>query len=465
MTALSLAFPPARLSAAGPALAMLLASLGTSIANIALPRLGEAFAAPFAVVQWVVLGYLLAVTVAIVAAGRLGDRYGHRRMLAVGLWVYTLAAALAAMAPSVWMLVAARVAQGFGAALMMALPVALLRETTPPERLGRAMGLMGTTSAIGTALGPAMGGVLITLADWRAIFALLAGLGLIALTVVGRGERPRRPAAQAPDRAGAALFALAVMAYALAMTAGPGRPVWMLGLLFGAAGAIWALAWVSRRASAPFLPLQSLTAPSLRAALLTNMLVTTVMMATLVVGPFYLTRGLGLNPWLAGVTMAIGPVTSALTGLPAGRLVDRAGSLFVLRLGLVISIGGALLMALLPVRIGFWGYVAAIALMPPGFQMFQAAITTRVMEPATPSERGLISGLLSLSRNLGLVTGASLMPAIFGWVTGSQGGAGSEAAAAGHGLMVTFVLAAVLLALALGLTGALTLRQPRLNPR
>lgn len=452
MSVLSLTAPRARLSAAGPALAMLLASLGTSIANIALPRLAETFEAPFGVVQWVVLGYLLAVTVAIVAAGRLGDRYGHRRMLALGLWGYTLGAVLGAIAPSIWLLIAARVVQGFGAALMMALPVALLRETTPPERLGRAMGLMGTTSAIGTALGPALGGVLIAAADWRAIFALLAGLGLVSLATAGGGERPPGTGGRVPDRAGAAFFALAVMAYALAMTAGPRHPIWMAALLLGAGIGVWRLRSVSRCAAAPFLPLSSLAAPGLRATLMTNSLVTTVMMATLVVGPFYLTRGLGLTAWQAGLTMAIGPVTSALTGVPAGRLVDRAGSLFVARVGLTVSIGGALLMALLPVRIGLWGYVAAIAMMPPGFQMFQAAITTRVMETAAMSERGLISGLLNLSRNLGLVTGASLMTAVFGWVAGSHEMAALGAAATGKGLTATFLLAAGLLLVALGLT-------------
>lgn len=454
MYVLSLTATRARLTAAGPALAMLLASLGTSIANIALPRLTEAFDAPFGVVQGVVLGYLLAVTVAIVVAGRLGDRHGHRRMLAVGLWVYTLSAAVCALAPWIWLLIAGRVAQGFGAALMMALPVALLRETTPPQILGRAMGLMGTTSAIGTALGPALGGLLIAVADWRAIFALLAGLGLVALVVVDHGQRTASPVGRGTDRAGAAIFALTVMAYALAMTAGPRHPLWMAGLLLPAGVGGWLLPAVSRRAAVPFLPLSALAAPGLRLALLTNTLVTTVMMATLVVGPFYLTRGLGLSAWQAGLTMAIGPVTSALTGVPAGRLVDRAGTLFVARIGLVVSLGGALVMAVLPVRIGIWGYVAAISLMPPGFQMFQAAITTRVMETAGVAERGLISGLLSLSRNLGLVTGASLMVAVFGWVAGSGGDiAGLGPTAAGHGLTKTFFLAAGLLALALALSG------------
>lgn len=438
--------PSALRTTAGPALAMLLASLGTSIANIALPRLAAAFQAPLPVVQWVVLGYLMAVTVAIVAAGRLGDQFGHRRMLAVGLALYTTAAGVAAAAPWVWLVIGARAAQGLGAALMMALPVALLRETTPPERLGRAMGLMGTTSAIGTALGPALGGVLLAVADWRAIFALLAVLGAAALAVVGFGPSGGTGLAKRADRAGAAVFAAAVAAYAAAMTAGPQHAGWMAGLLLLAAGLGLLLLRLEGRVAAPFLPLAVLVRHGVKGRLMANGLVTTVMMSTLVVGPFYLTQGLGLSAWQAGLIMAIGPVTSALTGVPAGRLVDRIGSLPVARFGLAISLGGALVMAFLPYQLGVWGYGVAIAMMPPGFQMFQAALTTQVMEGAGAAERGLISGLLSLSRNLGLVTGASLMAAVYGWAA-----QGADSGAASRGLAVTFTLAAGLLGLAFGL--------------
>ncbi|MEQ3672576.1 MFS transporter [Pseudophaeobacter sp.] len=135
-------------------LSMVLASLGTSIANIALPTLAVAFDVSFQWVQWVVIAYLVSITLFVVIAGRLGDVFGRQRMLAVGLVLFALASTLCGLASNLWMLVAARALQGIGAAFMMTLAIALVRETVETERVGRAMGWLGTMSAIGTALGP-----------------------------------------------------------------------------------------------------------------------------------------------------------------------------------------------------------------------------------------------------------------------------------------------------------------------
>ncbi|RUU12172.1 MFS transporter, partial [Mesorhizobium sp. USDA-HM6] len=140
-------------------LAMLLSSLSTSIANVALPTLATAFAASFPAVQWVVLAYLLAITSMIVSVGRLGDLVGRRLLLIAGLTLFSAASLAAALAPTLPLLIAARAAQGLGAAVMMALTIAIVGETVPKERTGSAMGLLGTMSAVGTALGPSLGGV------------------------------------------------------------------------------------------------------------------------------------------------------------------------------------------------------------------------------------------------------------------------------------------------------------------
>ncbi|MEU2630025.1 MFS transporter, partial [Kitasatospora sp. NPDC007106] len=150
----------ARWALAALSLSMLLPSLGISIANVALPTLSVAFSAPFAAVQWVVLAFLLATTTTIVGAGRLGDLVGRRRLLLGGIVLFTVASLLCGAAPTLWLLIAARAAQGLGAAVMMALTMAFVGGTVPKERTGRAMGLLGTMSAVGTALGPSLGGLL-----------------------------------------------------------------------------------------------------------------------------------------------------------------------------------------------------------------------------------------------------------------------------------------------------------------
>jgi MFS family permease len=188
-----------QLAVAGLALSMLLSSLGTSSANVALPTLADGFGAPLAAVKWVVVAYLLAITTSSVVAGRLGDRFGRRRLLLAGLGSFAAASVVAAVATSLAILVVARAAQGLGAALMMALSVAFVRETVPSSKIGSAMGLLGSTSAVGTALGPALGGLLIELFGWRALFLVNLPLSLLAAALVARYtpvDRPRSASAR-----------------------------------------------------------------------------------------------------------------------------------------------------------------------------------------------------------------------------------------------------------------------------
>ena len=161
------------------ALSTLLASVGTSIANIALPALAKAFSAPFPHVQWVVVAYLAALTVTVVIAGRLGDRHGLKRMHVVGLGLFAAASLLCGLAPTLWLLIGARAVQGVGAAFLMTLSMAMMREIAGEERMGRAMGLLGAMSALGTALGPSFGGALIATTGWRGVFLAQVPLGRI----------------------------------------------------------------------------------------------------------------------------------------------------------------------------------------------------------------------------------------------------------------------------------------------
>ena len=138
--------PSVRWALASLSLSMLLSSLGTSIANVGLPTLAQAFNASFQEVQWIVLAYLLAITTLIVSAGRLGDITGRRRLLLAGIFLFTVASSLCGVAPTLGLLIAARAAQGLGAAIMMALTMAFVGETVTKAKTGSAMGLLGTVA-------------------------------------------------------------------------------------------------------------------------------------------------------------------------------------------------------------------------------------------------------------------------------------------------------------------------------
>src|SRR3712207_4220430 len=209
-----------RWALASLSLSMLLSSLGTSIANVGLPTLAQAFDASFQEVQWIVLAYLLAITTLIVSVGRLGDITGRRRLLLAGIVLFTAASGSSGIAPTLWLLIAARAAQVLGAAIMMALTIAFVGESVPKAKTGSAMGLLGTMSAIGTALGPSLGGVLVPRLGWRAIFLVNVPLGILTFLLAHHSlpvDRRRAKTGNGPfDPAGPVLLAPTLAAYALA---------------------------------------------------------------------------------------------------------------------------------------------------------------------------------------------------------------------------------------------------------
>jgi EmrB/QacA subfamily drug resistance transporter len=445
-----------RWALASLSLAILLASLGTSIANVALPTLAHAFDASFQQVQWIVLAYLLAITALIVSVGRLGDLVGRRRLLLAGLLLFTVASALCGIASTLWLLIAARAAQGLGAAVMMALAMALVGETVPKAKTGRAMGLLGTMSAVGTALGPTLGGVLISGLGWRAIFLVTVPLGLLTLLLAHRflPIGPTRPKADRAgfDVAGTLLLALTLAAYALAVTVGRGSFGGLnLALLLAGVVGVGLFVLVEAKTASPLIRLEMFRNAVLSTGLATSALVLTVAMATLVVGPFYLSRALGLDPATVGLVMSSGPIFSALSGIPAGRLVDRLGASFISVAGLIAMVAGSLALCVLPMAFGVAGYVAALALVAPGYQLFQAANNTTVMMDVRSDQRGVVSGLLNLSRNLGAMTGASVMGAVFALATGAIDISAAPPADVTAGMQATFMVAAMLIAVALAI--------------
>lgn len=441
-----------RWALAALSLSMLLPSLGTSIANVGLPTLAQVFDASFQHVQWIVLAYLLAVTTLVVSAGRLGDIVGRRRLLLAGLALFTVASALCGVAPTLSLLIAARAAQGMGAAIMMALTMAFVGATVSRDRTGSAMGLLGTMSAIGTALGPSLGGGLIAGLGWRAIFLINAPLGILAFVLAWRTLPADRRAPKADrgsfDPLGTWLLALTLGAYALAMTIGRGSfGALNMALLLAAALGTALFVWAEARAASPLIRLA--TVRELGASLAMSALVSTVMMATLVVGPFYLARSLGLDAALVGIVLSAGPLVAALTGVPAGRLADRFGAQRMTVVGLAAIAAGSFLLSMMPPTFGIPGYVAPLVVMTAGYALFQTANNTAVMTGVREDQRGAISGMLNLSRNLGLVTGASAMGAVFALASAAADIATAQPAAVATGMRITFAVAGGLIVVAL----------------
>jgi EmrB/QacA subfamily drug resistance transporter len=437
-------------------LSMLLSSLGTSIANVGLPTLAQAFNTSFQGVQWIVLAYLLAITTLIVSVGRLGDITGRRRLLLAGIFLFTVASVLCGVSPTLWLLITARAAQGLGAAIMMALTMAFIGETVPKEKTGSAMGLLGTMSAIGTALGPSLGGVLIAGLSWRAIFLVNVPLGILTFLLAHRylpvDRRGPKTGSVGFDNVGTLLLALTLAAYALAMTMGCGSfgPLNM-ALLLAAVFGVGLFVLAETRAASPLIRLAMFRDPVLSASLVTSTLVSTVMMATLVVGPFYLSRALGLDAALVGLVLSVGPLAAALTGVPAGRIADRFGAQCMTIVGLIGIAAGSFMLSMMPATLGIPGYIAPIVVLTVGYALFQTANNTAVMTDIRPDQRGVISGMLNLSRNLGLITGASVMGAVFALASATIDITTARPETVTTGMRSTFAVATILIIVALAI--------------
>jgi EmrB/QacA subfamily drug resistance transporter len=448
-------------------LSTLLPSLDASIANVGLPTLARTFAASFGEVQWVVLASLLGVTTLIVGVGRLGDVVGRRRLLLGGICLFTAASAMCGLAPTLWMLIAARTLQGVGAAIMLALSLTFVGDAVPRAKTGSAMGWLGTMSAIGTTLGPVLGGALIAGFGWRAIFFVNVPLGLSSLLLAHRYlpvDRPPPNPARGPfDVVGTLLLAITLAAYALAMTTGRGRFGWpgvVLLLLALIGGGLFVV--VEAKVAAPLLRLAMFRDANLSAALAKSVLVSTVMMATLVVGPFYLSRALGLDAARVGLAMSVGPLVAALTGAPAGRTVDRFGADRISLIGLIGMFAGLLALSTLPSAGGLAGYIVSLVVATAGYAVFQAANNTGVMRSLRSDQRGVVSGMLSLSRHLGLVTGASVMGAVFALASASNDFTKASPEAVQTGMRSTYTAAATLVLAAIAVA---IFSRPRRPPR
>ncbi len=437
-------------------LSMLLSSLDTSIANVALPTLVQAFTASFQEVQWVVLSYLLTLTTLIVSVGRLGDIIGRRRLLLAGIFLFTVASVLSGIAPTLWLLIAARAVQGVGGAIMMALTMAIVGETVPKAKTGSAMGLVGSMSAVGTALGPSLGGILIAGSSWRAIFLINVPLGIIAF-LLARRHLPVERRGPMTDRAdfdllGTLLLALTLAAYALAVTTGHGNfgplnAALLLAAIFSAG--LFLLA--ETRVASPLIRLAMFRDAVLSTSLATSALVATVVTTTLVVGPFYLSRALGLDAAKVGLVLSAGPLVAALTAAPAGRLADHFGAQRMTIVALIGMAVGSILLSIMPATLGLFAYIAPIVIITAGYGVFQTANNTTVMTDIRPDHRGVISGLLNLSRNLGRITGASAMGAVFAAASATTDITTALPEAVANGMRVTFGVAAILIVVALAI--------------
>ncbi|MEM6717461.1 MAG: MFS transporter, partial [Cyanobacteria bacterium P01_C01_bin.147] len=313
-------------------------------------------------------------------------------------------------------LIVSRFIQGTGAAAMMAMPLALVRDHASTGQLGRWMGVMGTMQAIGTASGPAVGGVAVAALGWRAVYLMQIPMAFaaIVLCLVYLQKSKRSPQQGDVDLLGVGVLVVGLGAVTFLLSdLAHGFDVSIVVLALIAGASLAAFLVIEANTSSPIIPLPLLRSRHFLVSLSTNAIMSLVMMGMLVVGPFFLVGGLALSTAQMGLVMSVGPISSALSGIPAGRFTEQVGAGRAVITGVWAMGIACAAMAILPYFFGLGGFIFAFILLAPSYQVFLAALNTSVMVKAAEQDRGLVAGILNFSRNFGFIVGAGAISAVF----------------------------------------------------
>ncbi len=441
------------------AMGIFLATIDGSIVNVALPTLTETLQTDFATVQWVVLSYLLTITTSQAIVGRLADMYGRKVFYNSGFVVFTLGSLLCGLAPTVGWLIAARVLQGIGAALILALGLAIVTDAFPPGERGRALGIAGSIVSIGIVTGPTLGGLILEHLTWHWIFFVNVPIGILGTYLAWRYVPAGQPLGeQRFDLGGAATLCIFLLSLLLGLTTGQ-------SVGFGHAdtvrlfilAAFFLAAFLVLEARHP----QPIIAPSLfRSSLFRTNLITGLLMFIAlginVLIPFYLEDALGYSVQQVGFLLAVLPIALGITSPISGTLADRFGSRPISVIGLVVTAIGFLSLSTLTTGTTALGFAWRYLPVGIGVGLFQSPNNSAIMGSVPRERLGITSGLLAITRSLGQTVGIAVLGAV--WATrviraagGVVAGGASAAppAAQAAGVQTTALVAAGLVGTAL----------------
>ena len=443
---------------AAVALGTFMATLDSSIVNVALPTLARTFHAGVTQIEWVALAYVLTITALLLPFGRLGDALGRRRVFLTGLALFTLGSLACAFAVSAATLIAARVAQGVGASMVSANSVALITAAFPPTQRGRALGMVGATVGLGLTIGPPLGGLLLSRFGWASIFLVNLPIGLFGL-LYARAELPAdAPAGPRPafDFAGAicALAFLVFLTLFLSRGATWGfRAPATLACGLGAPLALAAFVLAERRAREPLVDLSFFGDASFRVPMLALLASFVALFAAVFLVPFYLERIAGLTPDRVGRVLVVIPLLLLAVSPASGALSDRLGTRVLAVTGLATTSAGLFLLGFLlggagdrPVSaLAIAGGLLVVGL---GQGLFQPPNSSTAMGSVPPARLGLAAGLLATMRNLGTLFGIGLAAAVYEGRERVYARGHGVTAAAGLGMRDAFFAAALVALLA-----------------
>lgn len=396
---------------------VILATIDSSIVNVALPTITGEFNTTFRAIQWVPLAYVLVIATLTLGTGRLGDIVGKKRIYTSGFALFTVASALCGLSTSVATLIGFRVLQAVGAVMILSLGAAILTEGFPASERGKALGFIGTFVSIGIVTGPAVGGILISLYDWRSIFFVNIPVGIIGVILAVRYVPNTPPVpGQRIDLPGMFLLSAALLSFSLGVTrsqeTGFADPLnlTLLGIAV-VVGVVWYR--VERRASSPMIRLDLFRNPMLSVSVVTGFLVFTLLAPLVFLLPFYLEGVLGYDIRTVGLLLGAAPLTIGVIAPFAGALSDRIGIRKLTVAGLCIVLVAFIGFQALTDTTEWWQFVLIIIPLGIGMGTFQSPNNSAIMGSMPPEYAGVGGGILSITRLLGQVTGVAVLGSLW----------------------------------------------------
>lgn len=435
--------------------------LDGTIVNIALPNIAVALKVSAGAAIWVANGYLLTTAMTLALFAALAARVGYRNQYAGGLAVFTLASLGCALAPSLDVLIGMRLLQGLGASAILSIGPAVLRTVFPNRLLGRILGLNALMVAATTAIGPSLGGMLLSFAGWEWLFAINVPLGAIGLFLVLRALPGERTAALGRfDAAGALLSALAMGALIMAAEAcqrlgapGQAENAGLQALAYGVTAVLagFAFVWRQRRAAQPLLPLAIFASARFSLAALTSLISFVGQGMAFLALPFLFQSDYGYSALHAALLFTPWPLGIVLAAPQAGKLSDRYPPAVLSTIGLAIFTSGLAMLALLPDHAQAWdicwrGFVCGV-----GFGFFQSPNNREMLSNTSRAHSANASGVLAIMRTFGQCFGAALMGiilSVFGAHVVAGTGTALTAAQDAHAIRLSLWVAAAATGLA-----------------
>ncbi|MFF4338506.1 MFS transporter [Kitasatospora sp. NPDC001540] len=397
-------------------LTMFMAMLDNVVVNIALPRIGRDLDAGISGLQWVAEGYSLVYAALLLTGGTLGDRHGRTRVYRIGLALFTLGSAAAALAGGTGALVAARMLQGVGAALLTPGSLAILRQVfTDEKERARAIGLWSGVSALGLSVGPVVGGPMVDAFGWASVFWINVPVGLVALVLAYRVLPEVAPRERRVDLLGLLLSAGGLGALVYALVEGPGRG-WTDArvLACGAAAAVLLALFVlvELRVAEPMLELRLFRDRVLAGALLSGLMVSFGMFGAMFFLPLMLQGVMGWAPTDAGYAGLPMSAVIVFAAPLSGRLTARHGARTPLVLGIALCAVGLGGLSLYSGQAHYWSYGWTLVLLGGGMGLTFTPVSIAVLQRVAPARTGMASATINTLRELGGVLGIAVLGAV-----------------------------------------------------